>query len=130
MATNKNNPSGAAPFQLPTLDLQALIDRQRKDLEALAQASRQAVDGVQALAARRSALAQESLAQWQAALQPGDGDPLARASEQLQQGVRKAMADLQELGQMEVATHGAAWQTLQDRFQQNLSELQQLLRPR
>ena len=55
-------------FQLPSLDIDALIDWQRKDMEALTEASQQASEGIKALVARRNEILRETLAEWQAAV--------------------------------------------------------------
>jgi hypothetical protein len=120
-------------LQLPVLDLQAIAESQRKDMEALAQAHLQAFEGMQALAERRSEILKESLAQWQQALQTetADGaDPLTLGAERAQQGLQQALAHLRELGQMEAASRNAVWQTVQDRMQDNFADLQKLLQPK
>ena len=55
-------------FQLPGVDVAALVDWQRKDMETLVEANRQAYEGVRALIERRNEILQETLAQWQAAV--------------------------------------------------------------
>ena len=50
-------------FQLPGVDVAALVDWQRKDLEALVEANRQAYEGVRALIERRNEILKETLAQ-------------------------------------------------------------------
>jgi hypothetical protein len=55
-------------FQLPGVDVAALVDWQRKDLETLVEANRQAYEGVRALIERRNEILKETLAQWQAAV--------------------------------------------------------------
>lgn len=118
-------------LKLPSLDLQAMAESQRKDMEALALAHQQAFEGMQALAERRSTLLKESLAQWQHAMQPVDGgDPLTQGAERAQQSLQQTLANVRELGEMEVASHTAVWQTVQERMQQNFADLQKLLQPR
>lgn len=141
MATSKNTDS-AIPgfgdltklmeqFKLPGVDVNAIIESQRKDMEALAEANRQAYEGIRALAERRSEILQESLAQWQEALKGSTGtDVLAKQSEAAQQGVQQALANFQELAGMEAESRGKAWKVLQDRFQENLANLQKLLQPK
>ena len=55
-------------FQLPGVDVAALVDWQRKDMETLVEANRQAYEGVRALIERRNEILQETLAQFQAAV--------------------------------------------------------------
>src|SRR6266404_251000 len=53
-------------FQLPSLDIDALIDWQRKDMEALTEANRQVSEGIKALVERRNEILRETLAAWHA----------------------------------------------------------------
>ncbi|MFT3800265.1 MAG: phasin family protein [Burkholderiaceae bacterium] len=135
----KANPNEAAlgdltrmfeQFRMPAVDLQALLDTQRKDLEALAQATRQAYDGIRSLVARRDEILTESISQWQEAVRANGGKGLTEQAEQLQQGMAKAIADLRELGQIEARTRTEVWKTVQERMQQNFAEMQKLLTPR
>lgn len=118
-------------FKLPGVDLQAIAESQRKDMEALAQANQQAYEGMQALAERRNEILQETLAQWQAAMQGGNGsDLLTKGAQQAQQGLQQALASIRELGQMEASSRNAVWKTVQDRMQENFADLQKLLQPK
>ena len=53
-------------YQLPGVNVAALVDWQRKDMEALAEANRQAFEGIKALIDRRNEILQQALTQWQA----------------------------------------------------------------
>ena len=55
-------------FQLPSVDIDALIDWQRRDLETLTEANRQASEGLKALVERRNEILHETLSQCQAAI--------------------------------------------------------------
>ena len=50
-------------FKLPGIDIAAIVESQKKDMEALAEANRQAYEGIQALAKRRNEILMESLTQ-------------------------------------------------------------------
>lgn len=118
-------------FKLPGIDVQAIVESQRKDMEALADANRQAYEGIRVLAERRNEILKESLAQWQGAMKDVTGkDALARHAEMAQKGVQQAMANFRELAEMEAATRSKAWKVVQDRFQENLANLQKLLQPK
>ncbi|NEU98658.1 phasin family protein [Bradyrhizobium sp. UFLA 03-164] len=121
----------AERFTLPGIDIGALIEWQRKDMEALAEANRQAYEGVQALVSRRNEILQETLAQWQAAMKGfGSGDILTNQAETAKQQVEKALANFRELSQMEAQARNNAWKVMQDRMQENLANLQKLLQPK
>ncbi|MFT4243191.1 MAG: phasin family protein [Acidovorax sp.] len=121
----------AQQFKLPGVDVSALIEWQRKDLEALAEANRQAYEGMQALAQRRAEMLRENFAQWQDALKNAAGaDALSRNTEAVQRGVQQAIDNMREMAALEAATRTNAWKVLQDRMQENMANLGQLLKPR
>lgn len=121
----------AEKFQTPGLDIAALIEWQRKDMETLVEANRQAYAGVTALVARRNEILQETLAQWQAAIKDATGaDGLAKQAEAAKAGVEKALANFSELSEMEAQARNNTWKVVQDRLQENLGNLQKLLQPK
>jgi len=118
-------------FQLPGVDVGALVEWQRKDMEAVAEANRQAYEGVKALVERRNAILQETVAQWQAALNdPARTDAASKQAETARQGVEKAIANFRELSELEAQVSTNAWKVLQDRMQENLGNLQKVLQPK
>jgi phasin family protein len=118
-------------FQLPGVDVAALVEWQRKDMEALAEANRQASEGIKALVERRNEILQETLAQWQAALKDATStDAMSKQAEAVRQGVQQAIANFRELSEMEAQARSNAWKVVQDRLQENLANLQKLLQPK
>ena len=118
-------------FKLPGIDVNAIVESQRKDMEALAEANRQAYEGIKALAQRRNEILQEALVQWQDAMKDATGkDALSKRAEMAKKGVQQAIANFRELAEMEAQSRGKAWKVLQDRFQENVSNLQKLLKPK
>lgn len=121
----------AEKFQTPGLDIAALIEWQRKDMETLVEANRQAYAGVTALVERRNEILQETLAQWQSAIKDATGaDGLAKQAEAAKAGVEKALANFSELSEMEAQARNNTWKVVQDRLQENLGNLQKLLQPK
>ena len=118
-------------FKLPGIDVAAIVESQKKDMEALAEANRQAYEGIKALAKRRNEILMESLAQWQAAMKDAGGrDGFSKQAELARTGMQKAMDNMRELAEMEAKSRSKAWKVVQDRFQENLSNLQKLLQPK
>ena len=116
-------------LQLPGIDLKAIVESQRKDMEALAEANRQAFEGIKALAQRRNEILKEALTEWQAAMKDATGkDALSKNAERARQGVKQAVDRFRELAEMEAETRRKSWKVLQDRFQENLQNLQNLLK--
>ena len=118
-------------FQLPNLDIDALIDWQRKDMEALTEMNRQASEGIKALVERRNEILRETLAEWQAAVkETTSAEAISKRAEAAKQGVQKAMANFRELSEMEAQARSNAWKVVQDRMQENMANLQKLLQPK
>ena len=118
-------------FQLPGVDVAALVDWQRKDMETLVEANRQAYEGVRALIERRNEILQETLGQFQAAVKDAtSSEAIAKQAEAGKQGVQQVIANIRELAEMEAQSRNNAWKVVQDRMQENLANLQKLLQPK
>ena len=119
-------------FKVPGLDVSKIVEAQRKDIEALTQANQAAYAGVQELAKRQTEILQETMAEWQAALsQAGGGDSanMARQAAMAQQAFGKAFTNMRELAEMAAKSQTQAWEVMQKRFQENLAEFRNLMRP-
>jgi phasin family protein len=118
-------------FQLPGVDVAALVDWQRKDMETLVEANRQAYEGVRALIERRNEILQETLTQFQAAVKDAtSSEAIAKQAEAGKQGVEQVLANIRELAEMEAQSRNNAWKVVQDRMQENFANLQKLLQPK
>ena len=119
------------PFRLPSIDAEAVLEWQRKDFEALAEANRQAYEGIKALVERRDEILRETLAPWKEALRDAAGkEALARQSESAQRGVQQVIGHIRELSEMEAQARSNTWKVVQDRMQENMANLQKLLQPK
>ena len=117
-------------FQLPSVDIDALIDWQRRDLEALTEANRQASEGLKALVERRNEILRETLAEWQAAVKDATSAEMSKRADAAKQGMQKAIANFRELSEMEAQARNNAWKVVQERMQENMANLQKLLQPK
>lgn len=118
-------------LKLPGVDVAAIVDSQRKDLEALAEANKLAYEGIKQLAERRNEILKEALMQWKEAMKDATGpDVLSKQADHARKGVQKAIADIRELAEMEAQSRKKAWKVVQDRFEENLANLKTLLQPK
>jgi phasin family protein len=118
-------------FQLPSVDIDALIDWQRRDMEALTEVNRQASEGLKALVERRNEILRETLAEWQAAVKDAtSAEVISKRAEAAKQGVQKAIANFRELSEMEAQSRNNAWKIVQERLQENMATLQKVLQPK
>jgi phasin family protein len=121
----------AEKYKLPGIDIAALTEWQRKDMEALVEANKQASEGVRALIERRNEILRDAFAEWQAAVKDvASPQAFSKQAEAAKQNVEKAMANFRELTQLEAQARTSAWKVLQDRMQDNLANLQKLLTPK
>src|SRR6202047_4151454 len=112
-------------FQLPSVDIDALIDWQRRDMEALTEANRQASEGLKALVERRNEILRETLTEWQAAVKDAtSAEAITKRADAAKQGVQKAIANFRELSEMEAQSRNNAWKIVQERMQENMATLQ------
>jgi phasin family protein len=118
-------------FQLPNVDIDALIDWQGRDMEALTEANRQASEGLKALVERRNEILRETLAEWQAAVKEAtSAQAMSKRAEPAKQGMQKAMANFRELSEIEAQARNNAWKVVQERMRENMANLQKLLQPK
>jgi phasin family protein len=114
---------------VPGVDIAAIVESQRKDMQALAEANRQAYEGIKALGQRRNEILRAALVEWQQAMKDATGkDALKKNAERAKQGVKKAVEAFRELAEMEAESRRKAWKVLQDRFQENVATLQKMLK--
>jgi phasin family protein len=117
--------------KLPGVDIAAIVEAQRKDMEALAEANRQAYEGIKSLAERRNQMLKEAFGKWQDAMKGARGTELiTKQAELARQGVQDAIANIRELADMEAKSRKKAWKVVQDRFEENLASLKKLLQPK
>jgi phasin family protein len=109
------------PFKIPGVDFSSIVERERKNIEALAQANRIAFEGWQNLARRQSEILQDSMkravddAKSQTALQKGA--ELARSA------FETALANMRELAEMATKSQKDAFEVIRKRVEENMNEL-------
>jgi phasin family protein len=109
------------PFKIPGVDFSSIVDRERKNIEALAEANRIAFEGWQNLVRRQSEILQDSMkravddAKSQTALQKGA--ELARSA------FETALANMRELAEMATKSQKDAFEVIRKRVEENMNEL-------
>lgn len=92
-------------FELPGVDMEALMASQKKNLDALTQANRVAAAGLQAIAKRQSEILGETMAALTAASQrmgraAAPGDLAAQQAAAAKEAFEKALADMRQLAEL------------------------------
>ena len=120
-----------ADFRLPNLpDFEALAALQRRNLEALSQANRVALEGAQTIARRHMEILQQGMAEMTQAMQQLAGqDPQGAAAKQaelMKAAYEKAVANLKELADLIQKSSEEAVSVLNRRFAEAMDELRAL----
>ena len=118
---------------MPGLDVQQLLETQRKNIEALAQANAQGVEGVQAIAKRQADILAQTMSEMQKAVAElgGGGGPrelAARQADLMKLGFERAIANMREVAEIAMKSNNAAADTINQRVSASLDEIKKLNR--
>ena len=120
-------------YKLPGVDMTAVIEARRKDIEAITEANKIAYEGMQALVQKQAEILSQSMQEIQAAAQKlaAGGDPaaaMARQGEFVQQGLQTAFNNMRELAEMAQKSQAEALAVMTQRAEQNIEEAKRLMK--
>ena len=118
-------------YQLPGVDVEAVLDTQRKNVEALTSANKTAIEGVQAVVARQGEILKETLEEVTESLKDvaAAGSPSEAATKQgelLKHAIEKAVANMRELAEMTSKANTDAFEIVKKRVSENVGEIKKL----
>jgi phasin family protein len=118
-------------YKLPGIDIDAVVASQRKNVEALANASRAAFEGTQAVAKRQAEILQETMKQTAKSLDAlaKAGSPPEVAAKQVElakEAFEKALGNMRELAEMVTKAQQGAVETISGRISQSLDEIKEM----
>jgi phasin family protein len=117
-------------FKLPDVDVAAFTEGRRKDIEALAEANRIAVEGMQSLAMKQAQMMSSYVEQLRTALQQLTPSAGANPTESVQQALQKAFSNMRELAEAAQKSQSDVFDVVRTRVQQNMDELKSLVQRR
>jgi phasin family protein len=113
-------------FQAPGVDMQSLMSSQRKNIEALTQANKLALEGMQAVFKRQAEILKQSIEESASAgreLTAGSAqDKVAKQTEITKAAFEKALSNARELSEIVAKANGEAVDLLNKRFAAMLDE--------
>lgn len=145
MADNPYNPFTSVDFskfdvnqmlqdlKVPGVDINALMETQRKNIEAVTAANKAAIDGMQSIAKRQAEIMAQSfgevsnLAQEFASSANNPQEMGTKQAEIVKQAFDKALANMRELAEMVSKTNTEAFEVMNKRFTESLEELKGLM---
>jgi phasin family protein len=147
MATKTANPDTATPFlkefdvskvfsemKVPAMpDMEVVLTAHKRNLEALSEANRVALEGAQAVARRHMEIMQSTMAGLTSSLKDitVTDTPATRAAKQadlLKQAYENAVSNTRELGDLIQKSNTEAMQKLNHRFSEAMTEMKALFK--
>ncbi len=115
-------------FKVPSMDMEPLMDAQRKNVEAVVAANKLAVEGVQAVFKRQGEILQKTLEEVNSSVTDVTSagsvqDSVVKQTEVLQKALDGALGNMRELAEMVNKSNTEAFETVNKRFTENLEEL-------
>jgi len=108
-------------FELPGVDLAAIMDRERKNIEALTEANRVAFEGWHALVRRQAEILQESIKRAVGTVQGEDAG--TKRMDMAAHAFETRLANMRELTEMAVKSQTEAFDIIRKRVGENLAAL-------
>jgi phasin family protein len=139
--TDQTNPFGDLTkmfeqFKLPGVDMGAIVESRRKEMEALIATNQATLESMQGIARKQAEILAQAFKSVQDGMQTlvqGGGlsapDP-AKGAEMARKAYEKAVAEMSELGEMARKAQADAMAGITARAQQSMQELQQLMQPK
>ena len=105
-------------FRLPGVDFAALVDRERKNIEALTKANRIAFEGWQRLVSRQAEMLQETMKKVIA--DAGQQDAKKKRADLAKEGFEKALANMRELAEITTQSQKEAFDVVRKTIEENV----------
>ena len=113
-------------FKVPGVDMSAIVDARRKDIEALVEANKAAYEGMQALASKQAEMFQQAMQ----GIQGAAGSDPAKQAELARKACEKALSDMKELAEIARKSQTDAMASITQRATQNMQEIKKMMQPK
>lgn len=120
-------------FRLPGVDIAAILESRRKDIEALAEANMTALAGVQQLGQKQVDIGRSTMTELQslvARLRTPGSESAAATGEGVQKALQKAFVDMQELADAAYRAQTDSIAVVTKRLAEHVEELKALVQPK
>jgi phasin family protein len=121
-------------YKLPGIDIAAIIEMRRKDIEALMTANRVALEGAQSVRQKQVEILRSTLDQLSSLIQQATAsgsmtEKTTKTGEVVQQVLQRALENMRELAETAYKSQSDTYAVLTKRIQENLDEARALLGP-
>lgn len=108
-------------YKLPGVDFSAMVEREKRNIEALTMANKIAFEGWRALAVRQSEILQETMKHTIAQAQKEGA--VRNAGDLARQGFETALGNMRELAEMATKSQQEAYDVVRKRISANFDEM-------
>jgi phasin family protein len=137
MANPTPNPFGdltkmLEKFKVPGIDMTAIIEARRKDIEALAESNKAAMQAMQAMGSKQAEMLTAAMQEIQAATQSlasNVGDQ-AKQTEIVKKAYTKAVADAKDLAEMARKAQTDSMASITKRANEHMAEIKKMMTPK
>ena len=118
-------------YQIPGVDLNSVLESQRKNMEALATANKQVLESIQAVATRQSEILSQTMDEASTAIKElsaaGSAEEItSKQAELIKRAVEKAMSNMRGLAELSTKSSTEVFQTINSRLTESLRDIRQL----
>lgn len=118
-------------FKMPGVDVEAMVESQRRNFEAMTALNQQAIEGAQAVARRQAEIMQTLMGEAStAATEVANLSPEERVSKQAELtrlAFERAVTNMRELSEMVSKSQNEAVETINGRVSESLKEIQAMI---
>ena len=137
MANSPQNPFGdltkmIEKFKVPGIDMAAIIEARRKDIEALVESNKAAMEGMQAVGRKQAEMLAAAMQEIQATAKSqasSMGDP-AKQTEIAKKAFTKVLADVKDLAEMARKSQVDSMASITRRATEHMQEIKKMLTPK
>jgi phasin family protein len=119
-------------FKVPGIDMAAIMEARRKDIEALTESNKAAVQAMQAMASKQAEMLSAAMHEIQATTQSfasSVGDP-AKQTEIVKKAYAKALADAKDLAEMARKAQTDSMASITQRANEHMAEIKKMMTPK
>ena len=115
-------------YKVPGVDGNVILESQKKNVEAVAQANKVALEGIQAVFKRQAEIMSQMMEEMQTtfkelSVKGEPQDKVAQQADLLKDSVEKALSNMRELTEMAGKSNTEAFDTIHTRFKDSLDEV-------
>jgi len=119
-------------FKMPGVDMSAIVESRRKDIEALMEANKATYESMQALARKQTEILTQTMQGMQEAAKDAvssAGNP-AKQTENVRKAFEKTLADMKELAEMARSSQAEAMAHITQRGNEHMQEIKKMMLPK